>query len=252
MSARFTARIIKGGALLADTRRFLEAWDPDLSPQANLKRITEQAQLGKTQVRQRDVLAILRRRFVEAGPVVIRALQSLLRDRVAFREACYYEAARTDALLAKFASGPLYAWYSEGRRVVDVEDVGRWLDHDKCVPQWGAYTRKRVARGLISALRDFGLLEGPVRSPRKRILAPHLSMLGFLYIALRERDLRGSSRAILQSGVWRWYLLTPEMVRRLFLEADRLGYLRFMEAGSIARIDWLLKGLEEFAHVSAS
>ena len=248
MSGTFTARIIKGGALLPDTRRLLEAWDADLPPQANLKRITEQCQLGRTQVRQRDVLAILRRRFVEAGADVIPALRSLLHEPAAFQEACYYEAARTDDLLAEFAAGPLFKWHHEGKRVLDTEEVVGWLASDERVPPWGPQTRRRVAQGLISALRDFGLLEGAVGGARKRIPVPHLSSRGFLYVALRERSRRDSARAVLESKVWRWFLLAPEAVRRLFLEADRRGYLRFAEAGRIVRIDWLVRDLKEFAH----
>lgn len=245
MSGTLTAKIVNGGALLADTRRFLEAWDPNLRPEANLLRIAEEGRLGKTQARHRAVLAILRRRFVNAGGKVITALRRLSHDPAAFRQACYYEAARTDGLLAAFAGGPLLMWYAEGRRQLDVDDVERWLVSDQRVPRWGLQTRKRVARGLLATLRDFGILDGTVRGRRKRIASPHLSMRAFLYVALREKSRRHSSRAILESPAWRWYLLTPAMVRSLFLEADRLGYLRFVQAGSIARIDWLVDNLEE-------
>lgn len=245
MNGVFTSRIIKGGALLADSRRLLEAWDLGRKPEENFARFAARRALGKTQVRQNAVLEILRRRFVDVGPEVIPTLRRLTGDPTAFREACYYEATRTDQLLASFAEGPLFTWYQAGRRELDVSDVDRWLATDLRVPRWSQETRTRVAQGLLAALRDFGILQGAVRGRRKRIAAPHMSMRGFAYVALRQRSRNASGRSLLESPVWRRYLLTREAVRRLFLEADRLGFLRFVEAGSLVRIDWLVGNLEE-------
>lgn len=249
MTGMFTARIIKGGALLADSRRFLEIWQPDRTLEENLARFAARRALGKTQVRQNAVLGILRRRFLEAGPEVVMGLRRLAWNPVAFREACYYEATRTDDLLAAFAEGPLFTLYRAGQREVDVNDVNRWLTGDPRVPRWNVHTRERVARGLLATLRDFGILEGAVGGRRKRILPPHMSLQGFCYIALRQWDEHASARSVLQARVWRRYLLTTEAVRRLFLDADRLGCLRFAEAGSMVRVDWLIKGPEEIPDV---
>jgi len=249
----FTSRIIKGGALLEDTRRLLEVWDPYLDRRENMRRILSSGSLAKSGARQEDVLGPLRRRFLEAGPEVLRALRALATDPRAFREACYYEAARSDELLATFAAGPLYGRYWQDRRPeLTVDDAVRWLRDDPRTPGWGEYTRRRVARGLLSTLRDFGILEGVRRGRRKRILPPHLSMRGFTYAALRERARLASDRALLQAPSWRWYLLDAEAVRRLFLEADRQGVLRFSEAGTVLRIDWLLKDIEEVGRVPAA
>lgn len=249
----FSSRIIKGGALLEDTRRLLEVWDPDLDVPENIHRILASGGLAKSGARQEDVLAPLRRRFLEAGPEVVRALRTLTADPRAFREACYYEAARSDELLAAFAAGPLYERYwQDGRPELSVDDAVRWLRADARTPAWGEKTRRRVAQGLLSALRDFGILEGARGGRRKRILPPHLSMRGFTYVALRERARQASDRAVLRAPSWRWYLLSDEAVRHRFLEADRLGVLRFSEAGSVLRIDWLIQRLQEVTRVPAA
>jgi hypothetical protein len=77
-------------------------------------------------------------------------------------------------------------------------------------------------------------------------------MRGFAYVALRERPHHLSDRSLVETSVWRRYLLSPERVHRLFLEADRLGILRFAEAGTALRIDWLIKNLEEISRVLAA
>jgi hypothetical protein len=243
-------RIIKGGALLYDTRRFLEAWDQKLGPEENLDRLRRSGALGKRSgKRSADVLAVLRQRFVEPDGTVIATLRLLLGDPRAFREACYYEAARAHALLAAFVEEALFAWQQAGRTQVTVADAVAWLGSGDRTPSWTEPTRLRVAQGLFSALRDFGLLEGAVR---KRIAPPRLSMRGFAYVAVRERDQHRSGRSLLQAAVWRRYLLAPEHVRALFLEADRLKVLRFAEAGTAIRIDWLIANLEEVPRVVAA
>jgi hypothetical protein len=249
----FSSRIIKGGALLDDTRRLLEVWDPDLDSRENVRRILASGLLAKSAARQEDVLGPLRQRFLETDPDVPRALSALATDPRAFREACYYEAARSDELISAFASGPLYAWYWRERRLeVGVEDVIEWLRSEPGTQAWSENTKQRVAQGLLSTLRDFGVLDGTRRGRHKRILAPHLSIRGFFYVALRERARLASARALLRAPAWRWYLLDAEAVRSLFLEADRQGILRFSEAGTVLRIDWLLTDLAEVAHVPAA
>lgn len=249
----FSSRIIKGGALLEDTKRLVESWDPNEDEGHNLRRILGSGGLAKSGARQEDLLAALRRRYVEGGPHVIGALKALAHDPRAFREACYYETCRSDELLASFAAGPLFSrCWGDGRSDLAVDDVIRWLRSEPRVSDWGECTTRRVAQGILSALRDFGILEGTKGGRRKRILPPHLSMRGFVYVALRERGRLPSDRALLASPAWRWYLLDEAFLRRLFLQADRYGVLRYAEAGSVVRVDWLVRDLEEVGRVPAA
>ena len=48
MGKRFTSRLIKGGAVLEDTRRVVERWDADIDPRANLESLSAENPLGKT------------------------------------------------------------------------------------------------------------------------------------------------------------------------------------------------------------
>jgi hypothetical protein len=242
----FTARIIKGGALLEDSRRLVEAWEPAVDTGDNLERILDENLLAKpSRTRAADVLAILRRRFLRDGPEVVESLRSLASTARPFRDACFYEAARDDEALAAFAGEALFEWRRTDRRQVDPADVDAWLTER--VGGWSPATRQRVAEGLLAAGRDFGLLDGVVH---KRIQPPALSLAGFAYVALRERSVRGSSRALLDSPVWRRYLLDDHDVRALFHQADRHKILRLSEAGTMVRIDWLVDDLREVAGVA--
>ena len=247
-----TTRIIKGGALLEDSRRFVDEWDLHCGPQENLEMFRSGNVLGKrSRSRAEDALAILRQRFVQPGPEVVRALKVLTAWPDAFRAACYYEAARNDDLLAYTAGEILYASRQRGWIRVAVEDVERALleaPPGPAVKEWGESTRRRVIHGLLSALRDFEVLEGQAT---KHLARPHMPFAGFVYVLGRLRARLASSHEIVTSSAWRWWLLDDHHVRSLFLDADREGLLRFSEAGTTVRIDWRTGGLEEMVRAVA-
>jgi hypothetical protein len=243
----FTSNIQKGGALLDDARRVVEIWDLEQGVSENLSRVAEQNLLAKpSRARSDDVLLrVLRPRLVEPGPQVIAALKQLLPLPRGFADAYYFEATRDDALLAAFAEGPLFEWWERGRIGVDVESVAAWLaelaEHGQA-PSWSDTIRTKVARGLLAALRDFGILSGAVR---KEFAPPSLSIAGFGYVAFRLHDAGASSRALFASPVWRRWLLDPARVTELFHEAERQGLWRYSSAGSAVRVDWLQDTLSE-------
>lgn len=249
----FNSNIQKGGALLDDSRRLVEAWSDERGVEENLRRVVEDNLLGKpSKARAEDVVRrILRPRFVSPGPNVIAALKALLDRPKSFVEACYYEAARDDRLLAAFAEEPLFGWYESGRAAVTVDEAASWLEtqaHRGTAPVWSDSVRVKVARGLLAALRDFGILEG---GSIKRFPTPHVTPLGFAYAAFREHEQGRSSRGIVNGAVWRRWLLDGVRIVDLFVQAERLGVLRFSQAGSAVRIDWRVGTLEEVARAAA-
>lgn len=240
----FTTRIIKGGALLAETRRFLDNWADDRPPRWNLEQILDRNLLGlPSRKRTGDTLAVLRQRFVEPGPSVIPSLRIASIDPIAFREVCYFEASRNDALLAFAAENVLYQWWELGRSAVPIEQFeGSILQAspDPAIREWRPATTRRVTSGLLSALRDFGILEG---KNNKSISPPRLSLPGFAYVTERLREMEVTD--IVGSPVWHRWILDERQIRALFLEADRVDLIRFSEAGSAHRVDWLFEDLEE-------
>lgn len=249
----FTANIQKGGAMLDDTRRLLEVWDDGSDSASNLHRITEANLLGKTsRKRSDDVLKrILGPRFVEPGPSIIPALRALQSEPRAFREACYYETARDDALLAAFAEGPLFAWYTAGRVGVSVDEVKSWLESLTSAGKLRELTdtvRTKIARGLLAALRDFGVLKGAVR---KEFNQPGMTAKGFAYVAFRERSRGVTTRALVESPLWHRWLLDERWVGDLLRQVDRLGLVHYAHAGTAIRIDWRANSLQEVVDVSA-
>lgn len=248
-----TSNIQKGGAFLEDSRALVEAWDLERPSEENLRRILDDNLLAKcSRARSEDITKrSLGPRLVDPGPQVIGALKRLTADPVAFREACYYEACRDDSLLREFAEGPLFRWYQAGRTTVTVEETSQWLSGvsaDGRLPEWSESVRVKVARGLLAALRDFGVLEG---ATNKRFASPRLSPAGFVYVAYREHELGRSSRAIVDAAIWHCWLLDQARVLELLIEAERRGVLRYSQAGSSVRLDWRVSSLEEAVDAAA-
>jgi hypothetical protein len=142
-------------------------------------------------------------------------------------------------------------WYEAGRIVVDTGEVVEWLRmlaKERRIPQWSEPITVKVARGLLAALRDFGILAGAVR---KEIAPATMTTLGFSYVAFRLHEQGASSRSLVNNRVWRWWLLDPVRVAELFRQADQAGVLRYAEAGTVVRIDWLAASLPEAVRAAA-
>ncbi len=252
-SPSFTVNIQKGGALLSDTRRLVEVWDLADSPEANLRRIADGNLLGKATRRRLDdvLLRCLAPRFVVPGPHVIAALKDLSGDPSAFVEAAYYETSRDESLLAAFAEGPGFGWYQAGRVRVAIDETTAWLAEQTtagALPEWSPTVRTKVGRGILAALRDFGVLDG---ATNKRFATPYLSLRGFAYVAFRLHEQGASSTTIESSQVWRRWLLNRDRVDDLLHQATQAGVLTYGRAGTAVRIDWHVSTIEEAIRAAA-
>jgi len=252
-SPSFTVNIQKGGALLSDTRRLVEVWDLGESPEVNLRRIANENLLGKATRRRLDdvLLRCLAPRFVAPGPHVIAAFKDLGGDQSAFVEAAFYETGRDEDLLAAFAEGPCFDWYQAGRLRVTIDDTTAWLAEQTtagALQEWSPTVRTKVGRGLLAALRDFGVLDG---ATIKRFATPHLSLRGFAYVAFRLHEQGASSASIESSQVWRRWLLSRDRVDDLLHQATRAGVLTYGRAGTAIRIDWHVSTIEEAIRAAA-
>src|SRR5262245_20679412 len=82
-SPLYSSKIIKAGALLADTKTLLAHWDATASVKENMERIRRENLFGKaSRSRVEDVLAIFRQRYLRES-CVTKALVVLVQKRLA-------------------------------------------------------------------------------------------------------------------------------------------------------------------------
>ncbi len=254
-SGPYTTKIIKAGALLPDTKTLLSCWDPELPVSENLRRVRRQNLLGKTsRSRAEDILAIFRQRYL-AEDTVARALAHLVRNRCngnTLERILYFHAVRADSLLRDMLIEVLVPQWSRGEANIDVRKIQRilrkWVDDGRTSTSWGDCTIRRVTQGILSTLRDFGVLQGAVN---KRIAPAYLPVQAFAYIAFYLKQHQPSGAKLLELADWKLFFLPRQGVERFMVEAHQHRLLEYHAAGSVTRLTFPASTLEEYADVLA-
>jgi hypothetical protein len=252
----YASKIIKAGALLADTKTLLSHWDVRTSVQKNMERMHRENVFGKaSRSRVEDVLAIVRQRYLTETSVT-RALVALVTHRfppVSLDRILYFHTAKSDRLFYDIVTEFLRPLTMQGITDIDVIEVEKtlvtWVSEGKTMTPWGAYTMRRVAQGLLAALRDFGVLEGAVN---KRIAPAYLPVEAFAYIMFYLKQHQPSGVKLLDLADWQLFFLPREGVERFLVETHQHGLLAFHAAGSVIRLTFPVDDLEEYAHVLAA
>jgi len=249
----YSSKIIKAGALLPDTKALLSVWDSELSVNENLERIRRQNLLGKTsRSRVEDILAIFRQRYLTEDAVV-GALANLVKRKCngnTLERILYFHSLRADSLLHDVVIEIILPQWVRGTMSVDVTEIqsvlSKWVEQGKTSNIWRDYTIIRVARGLLSTLRDFGVLQGAVN---KRIAPAYLSVQAFSYIAFYLKQHQPSGTKLIDLNDWKMFFLPREGVERFFLEAHQHGLLEYHVAGSVTRLTFPAITFEEYTNV---
>ena len=180
----YSSKIIKAGALLPDTKTLLSHWDSTETGQDNLGRIRRENVFGKaSRSRVEDILAIFRQRYLADERGHSRPSSCWSRSGSpppALDRILYFHAAQADRLLHDVVTewlvplaGPGDHRHRRGRGPAAPLEVGQ---RGQDAAANGRRTRLgRVAQGLLSTLRDFGVLQGAVR---KRIAPAYLPVDG--------------------------------------------------------------------------
>ena len=253
--APYTSKIIKAGALLADTKTLLSHWDVGVSVQENLHRLHRENVFGKaSRSRVEDVLAIFRQRYLTETPVT-KALVVLVQHRfpaASLDRILYFHAARADRLLYDIVTELLLPLQARGITDIDVVEVEQtlttWAREGKTTSSWSHSTIRRVTQGVLSALRDFGVLAGAVN---KRIAPAYLPVAAFAYVMFYLKQHQPSGAKLIDLPDWKLFFLSHDGVERFLVEAHQQHLLEYHAAGTVIRLTFPVHTLEEYAHVLA-
>lgn len=254
-SAPYASKIIKAGALIGDTKTLLSHWNSSDSVVENIDRIQRDNVFGKaSRSRVEDILAIFRQRYL-AEECVTKALVSLVRGKfpaAALERILYFHSARADQLLHDAVTEILVPMHERGLVDINVQEfqrsLARWVAEGKTTGHWSEPTITRIAQGLLSALRDFGILQGAVN---KKIAPSFLPTEAFAYIVFYLKQHQPSGAKLLELTEWKLFFLSREGVERFLFEAHQRDLLEYHVAGSVTRLTFPANTLEEYAHVLA-
>jgi hypothetical protein len=251
----YTSKIIKAGALLADTKTLLSHWDVRASIRENLDRLHRENVFGKaSRSRVKNILAIFRQRYLREESVAT-ALVTLVNHRFpasSLDRLFYFHSARADYLLHDMVTEVLLPLKVRGIMNIEVTEVegsiARWVREGKTTRSWGENTIRRVTQGLLSTLRDFGVLAGAVN---KRLAPAYLPIEAFAYITFYLKQRQPSGAKLIDLPDWKLFFLPPEGVERLLVEAHQQGLLEYHAAGTVTRLTFPSNSLEDYAYVLA-
>ena len=247
----YTSKIIKSSALVADTCALMAHWDETLDVEENLTRVKRENLLGKaSRSRVEDMLAAFRRRYF-SDPSVGRSICTLVKADLptdVIAPLLYYQSAKDDRLLYDVVTQVLVSVRALGRNDISYAEMcavlQRWMDEGKTQRPWGLTTLQRVASGILTTLRDFGVLEG---TSLKRISSVYLPLESFAFIAF-ELHRETTGEPLLHHPDWGLFFLSTGAVERLFMKAHQEKLLEYYAAGSVIRVEFPAATLEEYAH----
>ena len=253
-SGVLNANLTKGAASLSDVLRLLELWDPDGESWLQFReRAVEWNLLGKTsRSRAADLLSnvFFRRYAADPSGQPARRLRQLAIagvTRDALDRILYYHAALTEHLLYRCAADLVYDHRARGVHQLTKRDVLRYL---RTLEEKGYFVRsysdsvtEKLAKSVLTALRDFRLLEGSAKKRLAPVQVP-AEVVGYVAYALREEV--QSAKRIIEHNDWKLYLLYPREVEERMIDVSGFGYFDYHAAGDIRRFDWTYHSLDEY------
>ena len=241
--------------MIGDTKTLLSHWDVDASVNENIDRVRRDNVFGKaSRSRVEDILPILRMRYL-AERSVTKALVILVRKRfptAALERLLYFHSARADRLLHDAVTEILVPMWARGLVDINVKDfqrsLAKWSDEGKTSGHWSEPTIRRIAQGLLSTLRDFGILQGAVN---KKIGPAYLPIESFAYLVFYLRQHQPSGAKLIELPDWKLFFLQREGVERFLFEAHQRDLLEYHVAGSVTRLTFPAETLEGYVNVLA-
>jgi hypothetical protein len=243
----YNTRIQKGGALLDDMRMLVRSWEEDNTE----TRMEVRRLLGKkTLARSQDTMVrSFAPRFLQGNPPnawkIVRLLEDRNTDLEILRPVYYWITARNDRLLYEFVTEELIHVAGSGDGSIRIEETTTWISaHIKRGGQeWTPTVTLKVGRGILAALRDFGILEG---GTKKQVAPIHLPMEAFCYIAFWLGRLGYSGESLVRHSDWGLFLFSPKRRHSKRVHATHRrwrSHQRSAPLGTLAFLDGYEKGM---------
>lgn len=248
-SRKYNTRLQKGGALIEEMRQLVRFWTTASTEELRATAIRANVLNKATRARSAD---ILRRTFLPRfldGPIpnawkLVRPLEDVGASPQLLKPVYYWISAGSEPLIADFSREFLFPRLATAHVGIEQSEVLAWLENKGC--GWSPTVSIKVVRGLLAALRDFGILEGRAR---KRLANIRLPIGSFAYLAFCLHKLGSYGGQIAFHSDWQLFLLSVRETEQNFFEAHQRRLLQYHAAGNTVSLTFPCDSLEEYAHV---
>lgn len=249
----YTIAISKGSALLEETRALLRAWKSTESPTEFSDRVLREDILGRmTAYRARDIVRrVFARRYLRPNNQPALLLKRILEHTESgqlFSDLCLLYAARADGLIRDAITQLYWPALSAGRLALGPEYVVEFLRQaereGRISDPWSEQVKLKVARGVLKAMADFGLLVDVGRG-RRELVHFRATDLTLVFLAY-DLHLSGSTDAgVVGHRDWALFGLTSKDAAFAIDRLSGAGWWLAQVAGSVVRISWKYTSMEE-------
>lgn len=248
--------LTKATISLDEVRTLLLNWRPEESAVDFARRVQQEGIITKaTATRLRDlVLVLFKRWFLYPDQRPAEQLQRLVQytnDRQILSELVFLYKARAILIFRDFVLESFWSQYEEGSIYLRIQEVKDYLDHiqesGRTTKPWSKETIERTARGITGSLLAAGLL---VEEKRYLYAFTHFRPTDFslTYLAY-DLHMAGVNDALLADhpDFKLFGLNRARTLDRLSALPEKHGLI-VQQAGSVVRITWLYKTMEEVIH----
>lgn len=241
-------RLIRKGALAAETYSLFSKWDGIVSFEDNLRQGLDG--IFKTSSWENEVRSTVRRRFrsqEEALVLVKLAQQGLPFDE--WRSCLLLWIGIHEELYFRFSTEWLFPEFLGGRYVVRVEDVipfvrEYWPRLNTERKSLSDYGLTRTARDLVRMATELGVLTG---GSVRKYATYHLTDRCFIYWAQRIAEHEGGTSMVPTSRLWRMVFMRPVDVEQELLRLHQFRMLEYEVAGSLVQLTLHCASSREYA-----
>lgn len=245
-----TGYTYKSGSFLDEFKIILSNWQDNKTIEENFKIFEKRDFFGKlTDSWNKEVLSHIKRRFFNNSInqfTYLRKALKIFKDNKVNNYLIYIYLGWSDPLFRIFLTDFVFEAYKKHRAFITTKEVIDFIENLPDVPSNPRYTthemRRKVAGGLLSTCKDFGILEGHTKKRFLTIIIPD-EVLAYLLYWLKENCI--TSKQIIENFSWKFFLLETNEIENLLLRAHDLKLIIFHQVGDIYRIDWLFNDLEE-------
>jgi hypothetical protein len=165
-----------------------------------------------------------------------------------FSDLCFLYAARADDLIRDAVTQLYWPALSSGRLTLSPEYLVEFLRQaereGKLSEPWSEQVKLKVARGVLKALADFGLLVEVGRS-RRELVHFRPTDLTIVFLAYDLHFAGFTDAGVVDHSDWALFGLNNKDVAAAFDRLSGEGWWIAQVAGSVVRISWKYASMEE-------